>query len=359
MSACKTLIRTSLSCLEFRARTPNSTTLRRFASSLLPHSGLRIKPQKPFAVSRSFSHVEGAIPLDTCDSTEGAFEGEQDSIKDTVEELLTKNKDDISSLMKMERRLENCDGDKKGGRWFPYLDKCKAGEVYLSSGEVIEAMDPYIMDVRKDRFKNAVNNRSYSVCLVVEGLTDFGNVSAAFRSADALGIQSVHVVSPDSSRRYRDNRHVSMGAEKWLDIELWNSVSECFGILKARGYRIASAHLGTDAVSVYDVDWSCPTAIVVGNELRGISKEALALSDLNCSIPMRGMVDSFNVSVAAGLLMHQAVFDRTSRMGGHGDLTEEENKILLAEFYLRHNKNTIRIANEFSKRKLTSPTSKL
>lgn len=48
--------------------------------------------------------------------------------------------------------------------------------------------------------------------------------------------------------------------------------------------------------------------------LRGISEQALELSDLNCSIPMRGMVDSFNVSVAAGLLMHQAVCDRTSRM---------------------------------------------
>lgn len=48
--------------------------------------------------------------------------------------------------------------------------------------------------------------------------------------------------------RYKDNRHVSMGAEKWLDIELWDNIRECFGILKARGYRIATAHLGADAV---------------------------------------------------------------------------------------------------------------
>lgn len=47
---------------------------------------------------------------------------------------------------------------------------------------------------------------------------------------------------------------------------------------------------------------------------RGISEEALALSDLHCSIPMKGMVDSFNVSVAAGILMHQAVCDRTARL---------------------------------------------
>ncbi|KAG8384650.1 hypothetical protein BUALT_Bualt04G0140000 [Buddleja alternifolia] len=364
MSACKTLIRTSLSCLEFRTRIPNSPTLRHFSSPLSLHSGLRIKTHKPFSMSRSFGHVNGALPLENPDCTEPETVNVVETpCKDTVQELLSKYKeDDVSRLMKMERRLENdnvFEGDGEREKWFPYLDKCKAGDAYLSSGEVLEAMDPYIMDARKEKFRNAVNNRSYSVCLVVEGLSDFGNVSAAFRSADALGIQSVHVVSCDSSKRYKYNRHVSMGAEKWLDIELWSSVEECFGVLKSRGYRIATTHLGMDAVSVYDVDWSCPTAIVVGNELRGISEEALELSDLHCSIPMRGMVDSFNVSVAAGLLMHQAVCDRTLRMGCHGDLTQKERQVLLAEFYLRHSQSAINIANEFAKRKLAGPVSKL
>ncbi|GFP91776.1 tRNA (guanosine(18)-2'-o)-methyltransferase [Phtheirospermum japonicum] len=361
MCACKTLIRTSLPCLELHS----------FASLFSTSSGLRIKSQKPFSISRSFCSAKAVIPLEISDSTENntaaphnvTLETPQDSNKHTVRELLSTDKDDISRLMKMERRFskgnEFEDDKNEQQRLFPYLDKYKAGDAYLCSGEVLEAIDPYLMDVRKERFRNAVNNRSYSVCLVVEGLTDFGNISAAFRSADALGIQSVHVVSCGNSRRYKDNRHVSMGAEKWLDIELWNSVSECFENLKARGYRIATAHLGTDAVSVYDVDWSCPTAIVVGNEHRGISEEALELSDVHCSIPMRGMVDSFNVSVAAGLLMHQAVCDRTLRMGCHGDLTQADRQILLAEFYLRHNENAIRIANEFSKRKLVRPESKL
>ncbi|KAL3813419.1 hypothetical protein ACJIZ3_014687 [Penstemon smallii] len=365
MIPCKTLIRTSFSCLEFPPKL-TVTTLRHFTSSLPPHPGLKLKTQEPFPTSRSFCCAKGAIPLESV-----TLETPLDSLsKDNVEELLvSKDKDDISRLMKMERYPES-DGElkdnRKRERWFPYLDKFKAEDVCLSSGEVLEAMEPYIMDVRKEKFRNAVNNRSYSVCLVVEGLSDCGNVSAAFRSADALGFQSVHVVSYDSSKsissppcRFRDNRHVSMGAEKWLDIELWDSTKECFGILKSRGYRIATTHLGADAVSVYDMDWSCPTAIVLGNELRGISAEALELSDLHCSIPMRGMVDSFNVSVAAGLLMHQAVRDRTFRMGCHGDLTQEERQILLAEFYLRHSNTAMRIANEYSKKKLATHVSKL
>lgn len=340
MSSCKTLIRSSVSVVEFRAFIPNST----FLHHLPLHSGLRFKTHKAFSISRNFGCVSCASSLQTSELP-------QFSNEDNVEELLSKNKEDVLRLMKLERRLEN--GHEHGTRWFPCLNRFKTGDGYLSSTEVLQAMDPYIMDVRKERFRNAVNNRTYSVCLVVEGLTDFGNVSAAFRSADALGFQSVHVVSCGNSRRYRDNRHVSMGAEKWLDIELWGSVKECFGILKSRGYRIATTHLGINTVSVYDIDWSCPTAIIVGNELKGISAEALELSDVHCSIPMRGMVDSFNVSVAAGLVMHQAVRDRTLRMGCHGDLTEEERQILLAEFYLRHSNSALSIANEFAARKLT------
>ncbi|KAK7843747.1 trna (guanosine(18)-2'-o)-methyltransferase [Quercus suber] len=224
--------------------------------------------------------------------------------------------------------------------------------------DLSKALSPHILDVRKDKFRNVVTNRTYSLCLVVEGLCDFGNVSATFRSADALGFQSVHVVSCDS-KRYKDNRHVSMGAEKWLDIELWSSIHECFKVLKARGYRIATTHVGMDAVSIYDMDWSHPTAIVVGNENRGISDEALELSDLHCSIPMKGMVDSFNVSVAAGILMHHAVCDRTSRLGCHGDLTSKESQILLAEFSLRHSKSALSIAHEYAKRKAVMCAPKL
>lgn len=365
----KPLVRISISSLEFSlvcnqrnfsfiplpnhpSFSPISSSLR-FASLLSPASSISLGLTRHKLHSRPYVHVAESVGVETTDL-------EDDSNKDIVEHLLT-NTDDVGRLMKMERRSMTGDGGEliQSKRWFPYLDKFKTGTTFLSSSEILEAMDPYIMEVRKERFRNVVKSRSYSVCLVVEGLCDFGNVSAAFRSADALGFQSVHVVSCDSSKRYRDNRHVSMGAEKWLDIELWNSTQECFEVLKSRGYRIATTHVGMDAVSIYDMDWTCPTAIVVGNENRGISDEALELSDLHCSIPMKGMVDSFNVSVAAGILMHHAVCDRTSRLGSHGDLSLEESRILLAEFSLRHSKSANSIAHEFAKRKAASPVSKL
>lgn len=123
-----------------------------------------------------------------------------------MEHLLT-HKDDVVQLMKMERHgvdFDRREPEAEKERWFPYLDRFSCGKAYLSSGEVLEALGPHIMESRKERFRNVVRSRSYSVCLVVEGLTDFGNVSAAFRSADALGFQSVHVVSCDSSKRCND-----------------------------------------------------------------------------------------------------------------------------------------------------------
>ncbi|KAF5725386.1 hypothetical protein HS088_TW23G00108 [Tripterygium wilfordii] len=347
MSTCKTLIRLSL---PFSTRSFSLLSLR--PSNYSP---LNFIPS-PFGVrARNYASIGAAsIPLESTGIVEDSPEN---ATTDLVEQLLA-NRDDVTGLMKMERRCSFTDDSEEKAedlsmkrRWFPYLDRLRSGSYFLTSSEVLEAVEPLIMDVRKERFRSVVKNRTYSVCLVVEGLADFGNVSAVFRSADALGFQSVHVVSCDSSKRYRDNRHVSMGAEKWLDIELWDSTKECFETLKSRGYRIATTHLGMDAVSVYEMDWSCPTAIVVGNENRGISDEALKLSDLHCSIPMKGMVDSFNVSVAAGILMHHAVCDRTSRLGCHGDLTSEERQILLAEFSLRHSKSAISVAHDYAKRK--------
>ncbi|CAN6864918.1 unnamed protein product [Brassica oleracea] len=343
MNSCKTLFRASLSSSPFvHLPNPNSSSIT--LVSFRAFSVLRPNPSThSFGPPRCALHEAASLPLETFTETSPT------DLTVSVKELLTTNRNDASSMMKMERRRSF--SERRGSSWFPYEDKFRCGDVHLSSREVLEAVSPHMMEERSDRFRRVVENRSFSVCLVVEGLSDIGNISAAFRSADALGIQSVHVVASDSYKRYRNNRHVSMGAEKWLDIELWDTPKECFKVLKSRGYRIATTHLGMDTVSVYDMDWSQPTAIVVGNEGSGISEEALELSDLYCSIPMNGMVDSFNVSVAAGILMHHAVCDRAARLGSHGDLSEQEKEILMAEFSLRHSRSSLFIASEFAKRR--------
>lgn len=157
---------------------------------------------------RCFDCVDRAVPVETSDFSDEivtpnlTLEPLENSSKDAVEEMLS-NRDDVLRLMKMERRPEvyNSSLFAQTKCWFPYLDEFKAGATVLSSSEVLEAMDPHIMEARKERFRNVAKKRSYSICLVVEGLSDFGNVSAAFRSADALGLQSVHVINLNNSKR--------------------------------------------------------------------------------------------------------------------------------------------------------------
>ncbi|CAN6565739.1 unnamed protein product [Malus baccata var. baccata] len=342
MSACKTLVRTSLSSITSTLRTNRPTVSLLYSpfilfSPLPSNQALRLAPyndhSRPYAL---ISSEAAAVNFtDEAHSADSTLEPLENLTQETVEELLRK-KNKVARLMKMERHHESAHQISR--RWFPYLDKFSCSEgAFFNSGEVLEVVDPYIIDVRKEKFRKMVKNRSYEVWLVVEGLGYFGNVSAAFRSIDTLGFQSVHVISCDS-KRYRNNHHVSMGAEKWLDIEIWNFTAECFEVLKSRSY----SSILYFKVSIYDMDWSCPTAIVVGNENRGISDKALALSDLHCNIPMK---------VATGLLMHHVVCDRTSRRGSHEDLTFKESQILLVEFSLRHSKGSISIAREYVKRK--------
>ncbi|KAK3127601.1 hypothetical protein QOZ80_7AG0575570 [Eleusine coracana subsp. coracana] len=179
------------------------------------------RPAPP--LRRLFGPRLRASPLSTT-STAAAADPDPDDGVDTVEQLLlpiphspSGARGRIDRLMKLQRRADDADVPGPAGRrrWFPYLDAFRpaAGGAELSSREVVEVLEPHILEARRDRIRRVVDNRSYAVCLVVEGLTDFGNVSAAFRSADALGVQSVHVISHDSNKRYRDNRHVSMA---WL-----------------------------------------------------------------------------------------------------------------------------------------------
>jgi len=86
-------------------------------------------------------------------------------------------------------------------RWFPYDDCFKVDEKTLTSSEVISMLSPFLADERKQRMKEVIANRTYSVCIAIEGLLELGNISAVFRSADALGFQSVHVISNESTKK--------------------------------------------------------------------------------------------------------------------------------------------------------------
>ncbi|GAB4818225.1 hypothetical protein N2152v2_005271 [Parachlorella kessleri] len=207
----------------------------------------------------------------------------------------------------------------------------------LNSAQLAELITPLLGDERLDRFDSVIGNRTFNVLPIVEGLYDMGNLAAIVRSADALGFGAVHSIKND---RYKQSKRASGGAEKWLDVKLWDSTQECLTAAREMGYQILATHLSPTAKDITEVDWTRPTAFVLGNEKEGVSEAALAMADAHVVVPMVGFVESFNVSVAASLILYQARATRLQKLGSHGDLSEEERRILRTLMMLRHKGRT-------------------
>jgi tRNA (guanosine-2'-O-)-methyltransferase len=105
--------------------------------------------------------------------------------------------------------------------------------------------------------------------------------------------------------------------------------------LKAEGKQIVATHLSTDSKPISEIDFTKPTALVLGNEKDGISPEMASLADHRVVLPMNGFVQSYNISVAGALSFYHIYQDRLRRQGRHGDLTAEQQDILRALYSLR------------------------
>ena len=132
------------------------------------------------------------------------------------------------------------------------------------------------------------------------------NLSAIVRSADAVGCHHVHAVWPENQKWLTNN--TSGGSKNWLETHLHKNIDDATTAMRARNpdIQILATHLSTDAVDFREIDYTKPTAIIVGQEKTGISEQALKHADQNIIIPMQGMVQSLNVSVAAALILFEA-----------------------------------------------------
>lgn len=215
---------------------------------------------------------------------------------------------------------------------FPHTDTITIGAQTLSAAEVIDRLGPYLSEARRAKIDAVLADRTYSVAPVLEGLYDRGNVSAVLRSAEALGYQSVHVV--ESIEPFKKANRVTQGAEKWLDISVWETTEACLADVRARGYRVLAAHV-EDAEPVDAFEFVEPAAIFFGNEHNGLSETLLDEADARLRIPTMGFTQSFNISVAAALTLYHVRKSRERAIGQHGDLTEAQQTRLRAGYYLR------------------------
>ncbi|OVZ96680.1 MULTISPECIES: tRNA (guanosine(18)-2'-O)-methyltransferase TrmH [Yersinia] len=176
----------------------------------------------------------------------------------------------------------------------------------------------------------ATRQPDLTVCL--EQVHKPHNVSAIIRTADAVGIHQVHAIWPTTQMYTRLSS--AAGSNSWVQVKTHSHIADAIVHLKSQGMQILATHLSDKAVDFREIDYTRPTCILMGQEKTGISQEALALADQDIIIPMIGMVQSLNVSVASALILYEAqrqrqnagMYQRTQSV-----LPEDEQQRLLFE----------------------------
>lgn len=184
---------------------------------------------------------------------------------------------------------------------------------------------------RFQRLCDTLNRRQPDLTVVTDAVHKGRNISAIVRSCDAVGIHKMHSVIPHTG--YKNFRGTAMGSGQWVEVQRHTNIEDVLLQLKAQNFQIVAADVGEKSISYRDVDYTVPTAVVMGNEKAGLSAKAKALCDQYVHIPMVGMVESYNVSVACGIILNEALYQKDQ--AGHYNevkLAQAEYQRLLFEW---------------------------
>jgi len=171
---------------------------------------------------------------------------------------------------------------------------------------------PFLTPGRLERLERALARRTRWITVVLDDIYHSHNMSAVVRSCEAMGIQEIHSI--EISNPFDPSHGVAMGAQQWITIHRHSSVKGCYEWLEAKGYRILCAdppsHLqegkseSSDVFTPEEIPLERPVALVFGRERDGLHQEAREMSHGAFYIPMRGLTESLNVSVTAGIAIY-------------------------------------------------------
>jgi 23S rRNA (guanosine2251-2'-O)-methyltransferase len=165
----------------------------------------------------------------------------------------------------------------------------------------LSIIEYYSMD---DVLHNIYAKGETPLLLILDGITDVGNFGAIARSAECLGAHAIVIPSQGSAQINAEAMKASAGALNKILVCREKSLVTAVKLLKANGIRIFGADMKA-ATDIAKVDFSVPSAVVLGSEGEGISKDVLKLCDERIQIPMSGSTESLNVSVSAGIILYE------------------------------------------------------
>lgn len=217
---------------------------------------------------------------------------------------------------------------------FPYSAHFQVEkDLSVTYQQVMEHIWPLLTEERRQKISQVAQNRNFNASVVLENIYDRGNASAVMRSQEAFGFGRVEVI--EGIERFKNANRVSSGAEKWLALRKWSNTKDCLRALKSEGFKICVTSLQSSK-PIDQVDWSQPTALVLGNEKDGVSQEMLESAEERIIIPMAGFVQSLNISVAGAVcLYHISQAIKAQQKGAISSVTPEQVEILKAHYAMK------------------------
>lgn len=170
--------------------------------------------------------------------------------------------------------------------------------------------DPTVRPTTVRRFRRiraVLERRQPGLTVLMDRVHKPHNFSAVLRSCDAVGVFEAHLVPTEA---FHAKGGIASGSHRWVRIRRHQDTSGALAWLREGGFHLVAAHPARDAVDYREVDYTVPTALLLGTELDGLSDEAVAGADVRVRVPMAGMVRSLNVSVAAAIVLYEAQSQR-------------------------------------------------
>lgn len=196
----------------------------------------------------------------------------------------------------------------------------------------LEFIWEFVTDNKKQLFTELIEHRTRHIAVVLEDLYQPHNASAVMRTCDCFGIQDVHVI--ENRNPWAHSPDVERGSSKWISLyqhkAAENNTVSCLNSLKNKGYKLVATSPHTE-MELHNLPLQEPVALIFGTEQDGVSDEAMALTDYQIRIPMYGFTESFNISVAAAIILH-SLREKLQQSDVDWKLTPEQREDILVNW---------------------------
>ncbi|MFW7377819.1 MAG: TrmH family RNA methyltransferase [Oligoflexus sp.] len=208
-----------------------------------------------------------------------------------------------------------------------------------------ELLSPRLTPHRRERMEHVAQHRTRHIRLALQDIHDPHNISACMRSAEAMGVMQVDVIN--LYQKFAKPSSVARGSSQWLELGRFEDMATYLQQTKEAGVKLAAGFPSPDAIPLDQIPVDQPLVIIFGNEHLGVHEDWLPHLDYRFTIPMVGMVESFNISVSAALSMYELTRRARATIGDEQFYLNKAQQVhMLNQWVLRHSRDPMRELNK-------------